>query len=164
MTVFPKWYVRGPLLSLSTIVLPGEYSVIVPLPSVVVVVVVVSDTCAHAKGATTARAILSNVFFIYCFLCFSAGPILLLTSFPRTRKCAPPVYDVIGRRPSSGCQKNPDLLSSRGAVSYPVYPGFQVQNRHEVHDSIGWNFCLQRSAQAKLNEFQLPRMMSISAE
>jgi len=36
----------------------------VPLPSVVVVVVVVSDTCAHAKGATTAKAILSSIFFI----------------------------------------------------------------------------------------------------
>jgi len=40
MTVLPKRYVRGPLLSLSTITFPGVYSVIVPLPSVVVVVVV----------------------------------------------------------------------------------------------------------------------------
>src|SRR6266498_3529130 len=67
MTVFPKWYVRGPLVSLSTITLPGVYSVIVPLPSVVVVVVVVSETCAHANGATTARARLINMFFIVFF-------------------------------------------------------------------------------------------------
>jgi hypothetical protein len=45
-------------------VLPGENSVIVPLPSVVVVVVVVSETCAHANGAATANAILSINFFI----------------------------------------------------------------------------------------------------
>src|SRR5215472_7317404 len=43
---------------------PGENSVIVPLPSVVVVVVVVSETCAHANGAATANAILSISFFI----------------------------------------------------------------------------------------------------
>jgi len=41
--------------------------VIVPLPSVVVVVVVVCETCAHANGATTAKAILSNIFFIVLF-------------------------------------------------------------------------------------------------
>jgi hypothetical protein len=35
-----------------------------PLPSVVVVVVVVSETCAHANGAATANAILSITFFI----------------------------------------------------------------------------------------------------
>src|SRR5436853_5939931 len=45
-------------------VLPGENSVIVPLPSVVVVVVVVSETCAHANGAATANALLSISFFI----------------------------------------------------------------------------------------------------
>jgi hypothetical protein len=45
-------------------VLPGENVVIVPLPSVVVVVVVVSETCAHANGAATANAILSINFFI----------------------------------------------------------------------------------------------------
>ena len=39
----------------------------VPLPSVVVVVVVVSETCAHAKGAPTAKTILSNIFFICVF-------------------------------------------------------------------------------------------------
>ena len=45
--------------------LPGEYVVIVPLPSVVVVVVVeVSETCAHANGAATANAILNISFFI----------------------------------------------------------------------------------------------------
>jgi hypothetical protein len=38
--------------------------VIVPLPSVVVVVVVVSETCAQAKGATNAKTKLSNIFFI----------------------------------------------------------------------------------------------------
>jgi len=41
--------------------------VIVPLPSVVVVVVVVSETCAHAKGAATAKTILSNSCFILFF-------------------------------------------------------------------------------------------------
>src|SRR5439155_23990705 len=61
----------------------GGDSVIVPLPSVVVVVVVVSDTCAHAKGATTAKAILSSIFFILFPLFFSAGRILLLTRFAR---------------------------------------------------------------------------------
>src|SRR6266481_8613822 len=50
--------------------LPGVYSVIVPLPSVVVVVVVVSETCAQAKGAISARAKLSNVVFILLFPCF----------------------------------------------------------------------------------------------
>jgi hypothetical protein len=48
-------------------VLPGVYSVIVPLPSVVVVVVVVSETCAHANGATTAKAILSSCFIVLSF-------------------------------------------------------------------------------------------------
>jgi hypothetical protein len=43
----------------------------VPLPSVVVVVVVVSETCAHAKGAATAKTILSNIFFIVCFLSYT---------------------------------------------------------------------------------------------
>jgi len=45
------------------ITLPGVYSVIVPPPSVVVVVVDVLDVCAHANGATTASAMLSIVFF-----------------------------------------------------------------------------------------------------
>jgi len=45
-------------------VLPGEYSVIVPLPSVVVVVVVVSETCPHANGATTAKAMVKSIFLI----------------------------------------------------------------------------------------------------
>src|SRR6266576_6916711 len=79
--------------------------------------------------------------------------------FSPDAECAPPVYSVIGRGPSSGCAD----LCFRGAVSNPMYPGFQIQNRHEVHDSIGWDSCLQRSGQAKLNEFQLPRMMSITA-
>ena len=51
-----------------TITLPGVYSVIVPLPSVVVVVVVVSETYAHAKGVATARIILTNILFIVLFL------------------------------------------------------------------------------------------------
>jgi hypothetical protein len=37
--------------------------VIVPSP-VVVVVVVVSETCAHANGAAAANAMLNSVFFI----------------------------------------------------------------------------------------------------
>ena len=41
-----------------------RHSVIVPLPSVVVVVVEVSVTWAHANGAATANAILSISFFI----------------------------------------------------------------------------------------------------
>jgi hypothetical protein len=45
--------------------LPGEYSVIVPLPSVVVVVVVVvSETCPHANGATTAKAMVKSIFLM----------------------------------------------------------------------------------------------------
>jgi hypothetical protein len=46
-------------------VLPGVYSVIVPLASVVVVVVVVSDTCPHANGATNAKAILNTILFMF---------------------------------------------------------------------------------------------------
>ena len=38
---------------------------IVPLASVVVVVVVVSDTCAHANGATNAKAMLNTIFFMF---------------------------------------------------------------------------------------------------
>src|SRR5436190_23289360 len=70
--------------------LPGVYSVIVPLPSVVVVVVVVSETCAHAKGAATAKTILSNSFFIvFSLLLFSAGERFRLTRFLRDRKVGP---------------------------------------------------------------------------
>ena len=61
----------GPLVSLSTIALPGVNSVIVPLPSVVVVVVVISDTCAHANGATTANAMLKSIFFMISLSCLS---------------------------------------------------------------------------------------------
>jgi hypothetical protein len=39
--------------------------VIIPLASVVVVVVVVSETCAHANGATNAKAMLNTVFFMF---------------------------------------------------------------------------------------------------
>jgi hypothetical protein len=45
--------------------LPGVYSVIVPLASVVVVVVVVSETCPHANGATNAKAMLNTIFFMF---------------------------------------------------------------------------------------------------
>jgi hypothetical protein len=45
--------------------LPGVYSVIVPVASVVVVVVVVSETCPHANGATNAKAILNTIFFMF---------------------------------------------------------------------------------------------------
>jgi len=38
---------------------------IVPLASVVVVVVVVSETCAHAKGATNANAMINTAFFMF---------------------------------------------------------------------------------------------------
>ncbi len=47
---FAKAILPGPALSFNTIVPPGLSSVIVPLPSVVVVVVVVSVNCAHANG------------------------------------------------------------------------------------------------------------------
>ncbi|PYL80030.1 MAG: hypothetical protein DMF27_00080, partial [Verrucomicrobia bacterium] len=57
---------RGPLVSFKTMALPGVNSVIVPLPSVVVVVeVVVSETWAHANGAAAATAMLSSSFFIF---------------------------------------------------------------------------------------------------
>jgi hypothetical protein len=55
-----------PAVSFSTMVLPGVNSAMVPLPSVVVVVVVVCDTCAHANGA--ANAMLNITFFIFFFL------------------------------------------------------------------------------------------------
>jgi hypothetical protein len=54
--------------------LPGLNSVIVPEASVVVVVVVVSDTWAHANGAATASAMLNITFFIFGFLRCSPGP------------------------------------------------------------------------------------------
>jgi hypothetical protein len=41
------------------------YSVIVPLASVVVVVVVVSETWPHANGATHAKAMLNTILFIF---------------------------------------------------------------------------------------------------
>src|SRR5438552_5023008 len=46
-------------------VLPGLNSVIVPLASVVVVVVVVCETCPHANGATNANAMLKSIFFMF---------------------------------------------------------------------------------------------------
>jgi hypothetical protein len=46
-----------------------------------VVVVVVSETCAHANGATTANARLSNMFFIVLFCSFPAGRTLQLKEF-----------------------------------------------------------------------------------
>src|SRR5205814_9686957 len=45
--------------------LPGVNSVMVPVPSVVVVVLVVCDTCAHANGAANANAMLNITFFIF---------------------------------------------------------------------------------------------------
>jgi hypothetical protein len=42
--------------------------VIVPLPSVVVVVVVVSETWPHANGATNAKAMLNTIFFMFSSL------------------------------------------------------------------------------------------------
>jgi len=54
------------------------YSVIVPLPSVVVVVVVVSETCAHANGATTANAMLRSNFFMIPPFCSVATMINVL--------------------------------------------------------------------------------------
>src|SRR4029077_4184467 len=57
-----------PAVSFSTIVLPGVNSVMVPVPSVVVVVVVVCDTCAHVNGAANANAMLNITFFMFPFL------------------------------------------------------------------------------------------------
>jgi len=42
-------------------------------------------------------------------------------------------------------------------------PFSQLQDRHEVYDTVGWNFRDQRSREPKLNEFQLPRMMRVCA-
>src|SRR5215469_7115726 len=53
--------------------LPGVYSVIVPLASVVVVVVVVSETCPHANGASHANAMLNTAFFIFSPLLVHCG-------------------------------------------------------------------------------------------
>jgi hypothetical protein len=49
------------------------YSVIVPLASVVVVVVVVCETCPQANGATIANAMLNSIFFLFSFLFFEYG-------------------------------------------------------------------------------------------
>ena len=56
----------------------------VPLPSVVVVVVVVCETCAHAKGAAIARAILTSIFFIYFSLSVVGGQTLQDERFSST--------------------------------------------------------------------------------
>jgi hypothetical protein len=55
-------------------VFPGVNEVIVPPPSVVVVVV--CETCAHANGATIAKATLNSIFFIdfsFLFLALTDG-------------------------------------------------------------------------------------------
>jgi hypothetical protein len=71
--------------------------VIVPLPSVVVVVVVVSETCAHANGAATAKAILSSSCFIVLsfFISFRQRRTFPLPIFPRLRKGRPGVLHCI---------------------------------------------------------------------
>src|SRR5438094_1356020 len=70
------------LVSLRTIALPGVYSVIVPLASVVVVVVVVScETCPHANGATHAKAILRRTFFMIFPFLFMAIKLPLPVNF-----------------------------------------------------------------------------------
>src|SRR4029077_14631727 len=81
------------------------YSVIVPLPSEVGDVVVVSETCAHANGTAIARAILTSVFFI----CFSLSIIRRvntsaneLSSVTETRPVVLPA--LIGRRAWFGCK------------------------------------------------------------
>src|SRR5882757_2336617 len=87
-------------------VLPGLYSVIVPLPSVVVVVVVVSETCAQANGATTANVRLSSIVFIVLFPCFPAGRTFQPGSFPGSGTVPSFIHHVIGRSPSCGRQSN----------------------------------------------------------
>src|SRR3954469_22258395 len=101
--------------------LPGVYSVIVPLPSVVVVVVVVSETCAHANGAAMARAILISVFFIYFSLSITRRVTTSANEFfPVTE--APPavVAAVIGRHARFGCKS-----ASSSPIGYKP-PGVNV--------------------------------------
>ncbi len=80
--------------------LPGVYSVIVPLPSVVVVVVVVSETCPHANGATTAKAMLKSIFFMISLSCLCCGgnksPVFRFTISGRA-KSLPPYWIRIAR-------------------------------------------------------------------
>jgi hypothetical protein len=93
-------------------VLPGVYSVIVPLPSVVVVVVVVSETCAHASGAATAKAILSSSCFIVLsfFITFRQRRTFPLPIFARLRKGGPGVlHCIIEDKLSFGREKKAEL-------------------------------------------------------
>jgi hypothetical protein len=68
--------------------LPGENSVIVPVASVVVVVLVVCETCAQAKGAAIASAMLNTTFFMVVLL-FSILPVsdrMTFANAPRDQK------------------------------------------------------------------------------
>jgi len=108
--------------------LPGVYSVIVPLPSVVVVVVVVSETCAHANGAAMARAILINVFFIYFSLSITRRVNTSANElFPVTE--APPavVAAVIGRGARFGCKSanSSPIDTTNAAANASLLPVFQ---------------------------------------
>src|SRR6266496_3346766 len=74
--------------------LPGVYSVIVPLPSVVVVVVVVSETCPHANGATTAKAMVKSIFLMISLSLSYYGDksSLFRVSFSGQAKSLPPYW------------------------------------------------------------------------
>ena len=53
--------------------------------------------------------------------------------------------------------------SDRGPATHTCHPSSQRVERHEVDDSLRWNLCPQRRGEAELDEFELPRMMSVSA-
>src|ERR1700720_1193287 len=92
VTVLPKRYRRGPLVSLSVSTLPGVYSVIMPSLSVVVVVVVVLEVCPQANGATTASAMLSSVFFIVILPIGFHGPDACFPPHSRRARVSPCQY------------------------------------------------------------------------
>ena len=82
---------------------------------------------------------LTSIFFIVLFLLFfyagANAPANELSSTPEVRPGF--VYDVIGRGALSGRLKNGHLLFPGAAVF--LYPAFQIQNGHEVDDSLCWN-------------------------
>ncbi len=84
---------------------------------------------------------LTSIFFIVLFLLFfhagANAPSNELSSTPEVRPGF--VYEVIGRGPLSGRLKNGYLLFLGAAVLYLLYPAFQIQNGHEVDDSLCWN-------------------------
>jgi hypothetical protein len=89
------------------------YSVIVPLPSVVVVVVVVSETCAQANGAISASARLSNFFSFYCFLFFVLAGTVTANEILSTPQASPALLqEVIGHTLLFGSQQEGNVTVS----------------------------------------------------